>query len=93
MALIDSHVLIVGSWNALGTSVFYNAEFTTVLFDEVDSPSKAFAPVEQFVEESIGCGRLVRLVESPEDWQAPQANESWLLDAASSLSNLQLEHE
>ncbi|CAB9506239.1 Phospholipase D [Seminavis robusta] len=36
MAMIDSKVVMMGSWNCIGISVFHDDEFSVVMFDQAD---------------------------------------------------------
>lgn len=69
-AVIDSRVAMVGSWNCMGTSVFYDAELSAVLFDQSDS-GDAFAPIEDMFTDSVKSGELVPIQMTEENFRVP----------------------
>lgn len=70
--IADSRVLFVGSWNCLGTSVFYDAEFSTVIMqDETSISTDALTTVKVFLEEAISSGIFVRLTKCPDPYAIP----------------------
>ncbi|CAB9500156.1 Cardiolipin synthase 1 [Seminavis robusta] len=64
MAVFDGRAAFLGSWNCLGTSVFYDSDFHTVMFDA--EGSDMFDPIDQLVDDSVAEGRLVRMETIPE---------------------------
>jgi putative cardiolipin synthase len=67
-AMIDSRVLLAGSWNSFGTSVFYESEFSVVIFKEDEG---AFGNFDSFFEESFRERRLVLMKTAPDPWKLP----------------------
>ena len=61
VAVFDQKAALVGSWNCIGTSVFYDSDFSVVLFDQRDTQGDMFQPFENLIDSGIEVGRLVRM--------------------------------
>lgn len=69
MLLVDSRALLVGSWNAIGVSVLYEEEFSTVLLG--DEESATFQRVEMFYDELVEGGYFSQMLEPPPKFSYP----------------------
>jgi len=70
VALIDEMVAMIGSWNCSGCSIFYDAEFSAVMFDQSDN-GDAFAPITDLFAKSINSGQLVPINMATENFDLP----------------------
>lgn len=68
-AMIDSRVLLVGSWNSFGISVFYDSEFSVVIFKEDDE--EPFGDFDSFFGDSFEDRRFVLMQTAPGPWKLP----------------------
>ena len=62
--LVDSRVLLLGSWNCLSFSVFYEEEFSVLLMAD-EEESEVFMPVKRFNDSLVNTGNFSELVEAP----------------------------
>ena len=58
--IADSRVALFGSWNCIGTSIFYDSDFSVLLFDENGG---VFTPYRQKIDDLIKVDRLLRVTE------------------------------
>ena len=68
LAVFDQKVALVGSWNPIGASVFYDSDFSVILFDQRKEDKKAsdgnlFQALEDIIDGAISAGSMVRLYE------------------------------
>lgn len=67
-ALVDDHAVLLGSWNCLGVSVFYDAEYSVVLFSEFPPATEeavVTAPFRRYLNDLLSKGCMERLEEAP----------------------------
>lgn len=63
LGVFDQKAAMVGSWNCIGTSVFYDSDYSVVLFDQSDAVDNMFQPFEDLIDSGVELGRLVHLEE------------------------------
>ena len=62
---IDNRAVLLGSWNCLGTSIFYDSEYAMLLFDDVESDERVCKSFNDYVHTSIEKGIYTKLGEEP----------------------------
>jgi phosphatidylserine/phosphatidylglycerophosphate/cardiolipin synthase-like enzyme len=70
LAVFDGRAALVGSWNCIGTSVFYDSDFSVVMFDAAGDQT-IFRSFEKLIDDSIEVGRVVQMKEVGEDFSTP----------------------
>ena len=62
---VDNKVVMLGSWNCGGTSIFFDSEVGMILFDTEETPGDLCRPFNEFIDENIANGMFVLLQEKP----------------------------